>query len=34
VLPILPVLTLRRLFAILVGIIGIEMIVNGIRGRI
>lgn len=34
VLPILPVLTLRRLFAIVVGIIAVEMIVNGIRGRL
>ncbi len=34
VLPVLPVLTLRRLFAIVVGIIAIEMIVNGIRGRL
>ena len=33
-LPVLPVLTLRRLFAIVVGVIAIEMIVNGIRGRI
>jgi hypothetical protein len=33
-LPVLPVLTLRRLFAIVVGVIGIEMIVNGIRGGI
>ena len=32
-LPVLPVLTLRRLFAILVGVIAVEMIVNGIRGR-
>lgn len=34
VLPVLPVLTLRRLFAIVVGVIAIEMIVNGIRGRL
>ena len=34
VLPILPVLTLRRLFAIVVGVIAIEMIFNGIRGRL
>ncbi len=34
VLPILPVVTLRRLFAIVVGGIAIEMIANGIRGRL
>jgi uncharacterized membrane protein YfcA len=34
VLPVLPVLTLRRLFAIIVGAIAIEMILNGIRGRL
>jgi uncharacterized membrane protein YfcA len=33
ILPILPVLTLRRLFAVVVGVIAVEMIVNGIRGR-
>jgi uncharacterized membrane protein YfcA len=34
VLPVLPVLTLRRVFAIVVGVIAIEMIVNGIRGHL
>lgn len=33
VLPVLPVLTLRRLFGAVVGIVAIEMIYNGIRGR-
>jgi uncharacterized membrane protein YfcA len=33
-LPVLPVLTLRRLFAIVVGAIAIEMIISGIRGHI
>jgi uncharacterized membrane protein YfcA len=34
VLPGLPVITLRRVFAIVVGVIAIEMIVNGIRGQL
>jgi uncharacterized membrane protein YfcA len=33
-LPILPVKLLRRVFAIVVGIIAVQMIVSGIRGRI
>jgi uncharacterized membrane protein YfcA len=33
-LPVLPVLTLRRLFAIVVGLVGIEMIVNAVRGQL
>jgi uncharacterized membrane protein YfcA len=33
-LPVLPVLTLRRLFAVVVGLAGIEMIVSGIQGRL
>jgi uncharacterized membrane protein YfcA len=33
-LPVLPVLTLRRLFAIVVGFVGIEMIVNALRGKL
>jgi uncharacterized membrane protein YfcA len=30
----LPVVLLRRVFAVVVGVIAIEMIVNGIRGRV
>jgi len=33
-LPVLPVLTLRRLFAVVVGFVGIEMIVNALRGKL
>ncbi len=33
-LPRLPVLVLRRVFAVLVGLVGIQMIVNGVGGRI
>jgi uncharacterized membrane protein YfcA len=33
-LPVLPVLTLRLLFAVVVGLAGIEMIVSGIQGRL
>jgi uncharacterized membrane protein YfcA len=33
-LPILPVRTLRRLFAIVVAVIAVQMIVEGIRGRV
>jgi hypothetical protein len=33
-LPVLPVLTLRRIFAIVVGLVGVEMIVNGIQGKL
>jgi uncharacterized membrane protein YfcA len=33
-LPVMPVLTLRRIFAIVVGLVGVEMIVNGIQGKL
>ena len=33
-LPILPVLVLRRAFAMVVGVIGLQMIYNGVRGRL
>jgi uncharacterized membrane protein YfcA len=33
-LPVLPMLTLRRLFAVVVGLVGIQMIVNAIRGQL
>jgi len=33
-LPVLPVLTLRRIFAVVVGGVGVEMIVNALRGQL
>ncbi len=33
-LPRLPVLVLRRIFAVVVAVIGVEMIVKGLRGHI